>query len=59
MPRIKILTQKTKGFSIILHAGVVVYTTSKDTYIIPESSVEKLKAEKIKFKVLPAHIPSV
>jgi len=40
-----------KGYSILLHAGTVVYTGEEGRYIVPYSSVQLLKAENIKFEV--------
>ena len=42
-----------RGYSILLHNGTVVYTSEKDTYIVPDESIKKLGEADLKFKSSP------
>jgi hypothetical protein len=41
-----------QGFSILLHAGTVVYHSNDRTYTIPMSSLLKLQAANIRFTIV-------
>ena len=41
-----------RGFSILLHAGTVVYRSENRTYTIPMSSLLKLQEANIQFAII-------